>query len=62
MKNLFNIVVTENYKKDGEDKTAFTTVGTAFYNKDSNSYSCKLRQGIALTGDFVLFERKAKEE
>lgn len=60
---IFNIVVAESYtNKENENKTAYTTVGTAFYNKDSNSYSCKIKQGLALTGDFVLFERKPKEE
>ncbi|MFK5880126.1 MAG: hypothetical protein QM478_11615 [Flavobacteriaceae bacterium] len=63
MNNIFNIVVTENYKnKKNEDKTSYTTVGTAFYNKDSNSFSCRIKPGIALTNEFVLFERRAKDE
>lgn len=60
---IFNIVVAEKYtNKEKEEKTAYTTVGTAFYNKDSNSYSCRIKKGLALTGDFVLFERKPKED
>lgn len=57
----WNIVVAEEYevKSTGELKTAYHTVGAAWELKNGG-FRCTLPKGIGLTGDFLLFPRKAK--
>lgn len=39
MNNRYNITVAEKYTDNkGEEKTHFTKIGTAFYNKDSDTF------------------------
>ena len=52
----YNISVPEKYEKDGEEKTAWTTVGTAFKN-DKGTISLKIPANIAVSGDVVLFPK-----
>lgn len=57
----YDIVVPEEYevKSTGEVKTAYYRVGAAWPTKNGGM-SCKLPQGIAVTGEFLIFERKPK--
>jgi len=57
----YNISVPETYEKDGEKKTTWTTVGTAFQN-DKGSISLKLPANIAVSGDVVLFPKDDKAD
>ena len=52
----FNIAVPENYTKDGEEKTSWTTVGRAFEN-DNGSISMRIPKNISVSGDVVLFPK-----
>ena len=52
----YNISVPETSEKNGEEKTSWTTVGTAFQN-DKGSISLKLPADIAVSGDVVLFPK-----
>jgi len=65
MSNVFNIVVAEEYEategKNKVKKNSYTTVGVAFHNEESNSFSCKVKPNIALTGEFVLFKQEKKK-
>ncbi|GJL62073.1 MAG: hypothetical protein NPIRA04_07270 [Nitrospirales bacterium] len=56
----YNISVPEKYEKDGEEKTAWTTVGTAFKN-DKGTISLKIPANIAVSGDVVLFPKDDDE-
>ncbi|GJL59717.1 MAG: hypothetical protein NPIRA03_25740 [Nitrospirales bacterium] len=56
----YNISVPDTYEKDGEEKTAWTTVGTAFQN-DKGSISLKIPANIAVSGDVVLFPKEDNE-
>lgn len=57
----WNIIVPEEYenKSTGEVKTQYHRVGVAFQNKQGG-FNCKLPQGIALTGDFIILPRKER--
>lgn len=53
----FNISVPEKYEdNDGNEKTAWTTVGTAFKN-GNDSISLRLPANISVSGDVVLFPK-----
>lgn len=63
MNNRYNITVAEKYTDNtGEEKTHFTKVGTAFYNKDSDTFSCKIVSNLSITGEFVLFKDIQKKK
>jgi hypothetical protein len=57
----YNIAVPEAYEKDGEEKTAWTTVGTAFGN-DSGNITLELPSHVAVSGRVVLFPKKDEPE
>ncbi len=57
----YHISVPETYERDGEEKTAWTTVSTAFQN-DTGSISLKLPANIAVSGDVVLFPKEEKAD
>jgi len=61
MSKVFNITVVNTFTKEKEEVKDYTTVGVAFHNEKTNTFSCKLKQGISISGDFVLFEQKAKD-
>lgn len=52
----YKIAVPEKYEKDGEEKTAWTTVGMAFAN-DSGNITLDLPQHVAVSGRVVLFPK-----
>lgn len=52
----YKIAVPQVYEKDGEEKTAWTTVGRAFAN-DSGSISLDLPENISVSGRVVLFPK-----
>ncbi len=52
----YHISVPEKYEKDGEEKTAWTTVGTAFQNKQG-TISLRIPANISVSGDVVLFPK-----
>lgn len=59
-KPTHDIVLAENYEAaDGEEKAAFTRVGSA-WAKESGTISCQLREGLAVTGRFVILPKKDK--
>ena len=56
----YKIAVPEPYEKDGEEKTAWTTVGMAFAN-DSGNITLDLPQHVAVSGRVVLFPKDDAE-
>lgn len=52
----YNIAIPQTYEKDGEEKTAWTTVGRAFAN-DGGSISLDLPNNVAVSGRVVLFPK-----
>lgn len=59
MTQMYDVVVGEDYEKDGEKKTAWTNIGTGFATKN-DGISIELRPNLALTGRAMLFPRKDK--
>lgn len=57
----YNISVPQTYEKDGETKTAWTTVGRAFAN-DSGNITLDLPQHVAVSGRVVLFPNDEKPQ
>jgi hypothetical protein len=60
---VFNIIVPEEWedKKTGELKTQYHRVGVAFQNK-AGGFNCKVPNGLALTGEFIILPRKDRAE
>lgn len=58
-----DILLTETYvdKTTGEEKTSYTRVGVCF-SLPNGGFSGKVKEGLALTGDFIIKERKAKDD
>lgn len=56
-----DILLAEDYEAaDGEQKASFTNIGGAWL-KDSGAISCQLREGLAVSGRFVILPKKAKD-
>lgn len=62
MSNIYDIVIFEEFDKDGEKKSKSYQVGVAFDSKDGNSLNCVIAQGISISGRFSIFQRKEKAE
>lgn len=61
-KPTHDIVLAEDYEAaDGEQKSSFTRVGSA-WQKDTGTMSCQLRDGLAVSGRFVILPRKEKAD
>ena len=52
----YTISVPETYEKNGEEHTAWTSVGTAFHN-EKGSISLKIPANIAVSGHVMLFPK-----
>ena len=60
-KTPHDLLIGESYKnKEGEDKTNWIKVGVAF-PLEKGGFSCKVVDGVSLSGDFLIKERKAKD-
>ena len=58
-KPTHNICIAEDYTaSDGKEKSHFTNVGSAWLKEETGNISCETREGIALTGRFVLVKPK----
>ena len=55
-----DILLAEDYEAaDGEAKSSFTNIGGA-WQKDTGTMSCQLRDGLAVSGRFVIVPRREK--
>ena len=56
-----DVLLAEDYEAaDGEQKAHFTNIGSAWL-KESGAISCQLRDGLAVSGRFVILPKKAKD-
>ena len=61
-KPTHDILLAEEYEAaDGEVKSNFTRIGSA-WTKESGAMSCQLREGLAVSGRFVILPRREKAE
>ena len=59
-KPTHDILLAENYTtSQGEEKSHFTNIGSA-WAKDSGAISCEIRDGLAVSGRFVILPKKDK--
>ena len=61
MSDIYDLVVFEEYEKDGEKKSASTQVGTAFTNENTG-YTLKIRDGISISGRVQMLPRRDKDD
>tara|TARA_R110002049_G_scaffold175705_1_gene342985 strand:+ start:1364 stop:1567 length:204 start_codon:yes stop_codon:yes gene_type:complete len=57
-----DLLIGEKYtdKPTGEEKTSWHKVGVAFA-LETGGFSCKVLDGLAVTGEFIIKERTAKD-
>lgn len=62
-KPTHDILLAENYtsKATGEEKASFTNIGSAWL-KDSGAISCEMREGLAVSGRFVILPKREKAD
>jgi len=60
-KQPYDLLVGNDYEDAGEKKTSWHRAGVAFA-LDNGGFSCEVLNGVALTGRFILKERKAKDQ
>ena len=59
-KPTHDILLPETYTTaNGEEKSHFTRIGSAWL-KDSGTMSCEVRDGLAISGRFVVMPRREK--
>lgn len=57
-----DILLAENYTgQDGDEKSRFTNIGSA-WTKDSGVMSCEVREGLAVSGRFIIMPRRKRSE
>lgn len=60
-KTPFDVVVFEEYERDGEKKSKGYTVGVAFENQ-GGGFTVTPAPGVALCGRFSILPRKSKDD
>jgi hypothetical protein len=61
-KPTHDILLAENYKTaNGEEKAYFTNIGSAWH-KDTGTMSCEVREGLAISGRFVIMPKREKAD
>lgn len=60
MSRVYDIFVRDEYSSDGEARSKFYNVGTAFTPKDGDGLNCEIPPGLAVSGRFFIRPRKAK--
>lgn len=59
-KPTHDILLAENYNDaQGEEKSYFTNIGSAWV-KDTGTISCEIREGLAVSGRFVIMPKREK--
>lgn len=61
-KPTHDILLAENYTdSNGEEKSHFTNIGSA-WQKDTGTMSCEIRDGLAVSGRFVIMPKREKAD
>ena len=59
---IFDVLVGEDFEADGEKRTSWTVVATLFRDKATGKINGKVKDGLALTGRFIVRAREQKPE
>lgn len=58
-KPTHDVLLVEDYKtQSGEDRSFFTNIGRAWPTEDGNGMSVKLREGLSVSGRFVILPKR----
>lgn len=60
--NIYDILITDEYQSQGQKKTAYHKVGSAFDAKSGSGFDCVILPGVALSGRFIVRPRQAKPQ
>ena len=60
MTKTYDILIAEDYEHQGESRTKFHNVGTAWPLEGKDGMSLQLHPGIGVSGRLVILPRKAK--
>ena len=60
--HIFDLIIGENYQSGGEAKTSWTSVGTVFRDKANGKISGRIKDGLALSGSFIIRAREEKPD
>ena len=55
------VFVTEDYKSNGEDKTAYTRVGAAFPHRKGCGFNVEIQEGISVSGQLVVLPPRPRQ-
>ena len=61
MSKYLNVFVQEQFESGGETKSNYTKVGVAFPHDKGGGFNLKITQGLAVSGDLVVFPPKENE-
>ncbi len=59
---IFDVLVGEEFEADGEKRTNWTAAATVFRDASTGKISGKVKEGLALTGRFIIKARDTKRE
>lgn len=59
-KQLYDVFLIEQYEKDGVVKNRYIQIGTGFPHKNGRGLNIRIKNGIAVSGEFSIFPRKDK--
>lgn len=58
MTQVYNLLKVERFERDGEQKSKWREVGTAFaHNNDVGSFTLRIPEGVCITGDVLMKPR-----
>ena len=60
-KQTYDLLIAEDYEQNGEKRTKFHNVGTAWQLDNREGMSVQIHAGMSVTGRAVILPRKAKD-
>jgi hypothetical protein len=62
MSKRYNLTIVNEFESKGEKAKKYTTVGVAFYNKESDTLSVRINPNISVHGELVLFPQESMKK
>ncbi|MEM1369185.1 MAG: hypothetical protein AAGG02_14490 [Cyanobacteria bacterium P01_H01_bin.15] len=59
---LYDLLIGEGYEQGGEQRTSWTNVGTIFRDAATGNLSGRVKDGLALSGRFIIKPRTQKQK
>jgi len=58
---FLGVFVTEDYQRNGEDRTSYTRVGAAFPHKKGSGFNIQIQDGISVSGQLVALPPRPRQ-